>query len=180
MSLGRKRKRTWLFYAILFFFFYFFPGTTFWEGKVTWREKAVSFPVRPADNLPHLLQRQLLHQHKHGCNLICEPGKASKASDKELGLNKARKFWLTGEKSVLSRISASLTDEYKLTELQWKPASPFSSSSSFPFSTMILFHSPKSNAQTLLMPSIEKPNNSPPEISSIPVLDCISANFKPL
>lgn len=39
----------------------------------TWRKYPVALSIMPANNLPHLLQCQLLHEHKNRRDLIGEP-----------------------------------------------------------------------------------------------------------
>lgn len=43
------------------------------EYPLTWGEYAITLTVFPANDLPHLFQRQLLHQNKNRCNLIGKP-----------------------------------------------------------------------------------------------------------
>lgn len=40
---------------------------------ITWRKYPISVSIRPADNLPHLFQCQLLHEHEDRSNLIGKP-----------------------------------------------------------------------------------------------------------
>lgn len=39
----------------------------------TWRKYPIALSIRPANNLPHLLQCQLLHEHKDRRDLIGKP-----------------------------------------------------------------------------------------------------------
>lgn len=51
------------------------PNTQPDGGGVRTRGKnPIALSVRPADDLPHLLQRQLFHEHEDGSDLVGEPG----------------------------------------------------------------------------------------------------------
>lgn len=43
---------------------------------LTWRKNAIALSVRPADQLSHLCQGQLFHEHEDRSNLIGEPGRS--------------------------------------------------------------------------------------------------------
>lgn len=40
----------------------------------TWRKNPIALSVRPANDLSHLFECQLLHQHKNRGDLISKPG----------------------------------------------------------------------------------------------------------